>query len=190
MNFIKEFELSDLEICDSLIAFYNSNKQKTFPGCFVSSQGIVIDKSKKDSCDLLITDEEYLQNPCIKKYLKELNTCMEAYKKEYPFCNSVQRWGISEPFRIQFYKPNGGYKVFHTERFNNVSPYCNRHLVFMTYLNTVTEGGETEFFHQALKINAVKGKTVIWPADWTHTHRGIVSETQEKYIVTGWYSFY
>jgi len=30
--------------------------------------------------------------------------------------------------------------------------------------------------------------TVIWPADFTHTHRGIVSKTQEKYIATGWYN--
>ena len=38
-------------------------------------------------------------------------------------------------------------------------------------------------------INAVKGKTVIWPSDWPWTHKGIISPTQEKYIVTGWYNF-
>jgi len=34
-----------------------------------------------------------------------------------------------------------------------------------------------------------KGLTLIWPADWTHHHRGVVSPTQEKYIITGWFSF-
>jgi hypothetical protein len=59
----------------------------------------------------------------------------------------------------------------------------------MTYLNTVKDGGGTEFFHQKLTTSAEQGKTLIWPADWTHTHRGITSPTEEKYIITGWYSF-
>jgi hypothetical protein len=59
----------------------------------------------------------------------------------------------------------------------------------MTYLNDVTDHGETEFYYQNLKVTPQKGKTVIWPADWTHTHRGIVSPTQDKYIVTGWFDY-
>jgi hypothetical protein len=59
----------------------------------------------------------------------------------------------------------------------------------MTYLNTVTDEGGTEWYHQNLKVNAEKGKTVIWPADWTFTHRGVPSPTQEKYIITGWFNF-
>ena len=59
----------------------------------------------------------------------------------------------------------------------------------MTYLNDITDDGETEFFHQKIKIKPEKGLTVIWPADWTFTHRGIPSNTQVKYITTGWMSF-
>ena len=59
----------------------------------------------------------------------------------------------------------------------------------MTYLNTVREGGSTYFNHYDLEIQPQKGLTLIWPADWTHTHRGLVSQTKEKYIITGWYSF-
>ena len=59
----------------------------------------------------------------------------------------------------------------------------------MTYLNDVPKGG-TEFYHQKIKTKAEKGLTVIWPSDWTHTHRGIISNTHEKYIVTGWLSYF
>jgi len=59
----------------------------------------------------------------------------------------------------------------------------------MTYLNTVEDGGETEFFHQQRSISPQKGLTVIWPADWTHTHRGVPSPTETKYIITGWFNF-
>jgi hypothetical protein len=65
----------------------------------------------------------------------------------------------------------------------------SRHLVFMTYLNDVTDGGETEFFYQKLKVKPEKGLTLIWGADWTFTHRGITSPTQTKYIVTGWFNY-
>ena len=30
---------------------------------------------------------------------------------------------------------------------------------------------------------------MIWPTDWKNIHRGIVSETKEKMIITGWYNF-
>ena len=53
----------------------------------------------------------------------------------------------------------------------------------------IDQGG-TEFYYQNMTIQPKKGLTVIWPADWTHTHRGIVSPTQEKYIITGWFSYH
>ena len=46
-----------------------------------------------------------------------------------------------------------------------------------------------EVSNQKMIVNAEQGKTLIWPADWTHTHRGVGSLTEEKYIITGWYSF-
>ena len=59
----------------------------------------------------------------------------------------------------------------------------------MTYLNDVVDGGETEWYYQNIKIKPVKGLTVIWPTDWTYTHRGLTSPTQTKYIATGWFNF-
>ena len=64
----------------------------------------------------------------------------------------------------------------------------DRCLVFMTYLNDVEDGG-TSFKYQDIDIPAKKGLTLIWPAYWTHTHKGIISNTKEKYIVTGWLNF-
>ena len=58
----------------------------------------------------------------------------------------------------------------------------------MTYLNTVTDKGGTEFYHQEMTTDAIEGNTVIWSSDWTHTHRGIVTQ-ETKYIVTGWYTY-
>ena len=57
----------------------------------------------------------------------------------------------------------------------------------MTYLNDVEEGGETYFKYQDKKIKPEVGKTIIWPSDWTHTHKGVSPKSGFKYIATGWY---
>ena len=58
----------------------------------------------------------------------------------------------------------------------------------MTYLNDVENGG-TEFMYQNLISPAKKGLTLLWPAYYTHPHRGQISSKQEKYIATAWYTF-
>ena len=97
-------------------------------------------------------------------------------------------FALRENYNLQKYPIGGGFKIWHFE--NDFKSPLNKHraLVFMTYLNDVEDGG-TEFFHQHLSTPAKKGLTLIWPAYWTHTHRGIVSKLKEKYIVTGWINF-
>ena len=47
----------------------------------------------------------------------------------------------------------------------------------------------TYFTDYDLTMDAVEGRCVIWPAFFTHTHRGIVSKTETKYIATGWFQY-
>ena len=55
----------------------------------------------------------------------------------------------------------------------------------MTYLNNVEDGGETNFKHFKINIKPQQGKTLIWPAEWTHAHNGEVVKSGKKYIITG-----
>jgi hypothetical protein len=177
-QFIHQQFLKDVSICDRLIQAH-----KDYPDKWQGRTGGGLDVTQKDSTDSL------LENPLYLEYALQLQDVVDEYIKLYPECNMYNPWTIVEGVNIQHYRPNGGYKAWHCER-GSIKPYeAARHLVFMTYLNDVTDAGGTEFSAQKLTINAEKGKTVIWPADWTHTHRGIVSPTQDKYIVTGWFSF-
>jgi len=54
------------------------------------------------------------------------------------------------------------------------------------FLNDVDEGGETEFLYQNKRIAPKKGRMVIWPSSFTHTHRGNPPLSGSKYIITGW----
>jgi hypothetical protein len=169
----------DKTVCDELIEYFENNTKK-FEG--LSAYGV--DKDIKDSIDCYLEDES-LTN----KYVQQLRKVAKSYVEKYPFADHYAQWGIIDSINIQKYDPGGGFKVWHTERAGPEGLQASRHLVFMTYLNDVEDGGETEFFHQQRSISPQKGLTVIWPADWTHTHRGVPSPTETKYIITGWFNF-
>jgi hypothetical protein len=123
----------------------------------------------------------------IQPYLASLKTCFNSYTDKYNYSTGQNGYSIQEQINIQHYKVGGGFKAWHYERGNSNPVIVKRHLVFMTYLNDVDDGG-TEFFYQNMTVKAEKGLTLIWPADWTHTHRGQISHTKEKTIITGWFS--
>ena len=85
----------------------------------------------------------------------------------------------------------GGYPYWHSEVYPQVNhnEALHRVLLFMFYLNDVEEGGETEFFYQKRKIKPKTGDMVIAPAYFTHTHRGCVPKSNDKYILTSWMLF-
>jgi len=178
-NFINGWYI-DQSCCDKLIEMHKTS-DKVVDGALGSG----VYKTVKDSKDLCLSHHEYIKTG----WTDQLQKCVNEYIKKYPWCNEYYPWGIKEKVNIQYYPPGGGFYEWHTERPNNIEPISRRHLVFMTYLNDVTDGGETEFYHQKLKIKPEKGLTLIWPTDWTFTHRGITSITQEKYIITGWFAY-
>ena len=172
----------DITICDELIEYYKNSEYKA-PGKSFYINEKIVDKSAKDSIDCIISDNALKQ-----KYIEYLQKTVDLYITKYPYCNYYDPWTIVENIQIQHYPIGGAFFSWHTER-GTGKRYLDRHLVFMTYFNDVTDQGETEFYHQNIKIKPEKGLTIIWPADWTFTHRGLPSLTQEKFVVTGWFSY-
>lgn len=122
-------------------------------------------------------------------YKVQLLEVINQYTTLYPHSKeTIANWRLNPLFNLQHYAPGHSYSVYHCEN-NGQEPFKNRHLAFMTYLNTVTDGGETEFLHQKLQVKPEKGLTLVWPAHWTHIHRGIPAPTQEKYVTTGWFDY-
>ena len=173
------------KLCDDLISDFHSSKKQglTKPGVQYFQSKVFIDKDQKDSEDLTIHHKHF--NKPYDSYRAELQKCLEKYIKKYTQADCIDPYNVNENYTLQYYPIGGGFKKWHSER-GKLKPY--RVLVFMTYLNDVDDGG-TEFFNQNLTSPAKKGLTLIWPTDWTHTHRGQISHTKEKYIVTGWFSF-
>jgi hypothetical protein len=188
MDFILETYIRDISICDSLIDFFH-NSEFAKVNRHSGTIGLSVDKKRKKSTDLCFYQSDWENIPLIKEYIDQLVECAHEYIQKYPYSDEGDPWGLVEGFNIQWYKPGEGFYIYHTERNIASHPFNNRHLVWMTYLNDVKEGGGTEFYHQKHTVQAKKGKTLIWPSDWTYTHRGEVALNEHKYVITGWFSY-
>ena len=120
--------------------------------------------------------------------MEKLTEYVPLYRSMHPELNNhVQQWRLDPRYNMKKYDPGKGYYGKHCETESVSSAF--RMLVWMFYFNTVTDNGGTIFDNYDRITDAVEGRLVIWPAYWTHMHRGIVSNTQTKYIASGWYSF-
>jgi hypothetical protein len=176
------------DICDKLIEWYHDNKKYQVDGVVYNQNfegGFAIDPSYKESTEIGISHEN--GDYPINQYRVWQQRVLDAYIREYPDSNNLlDAFNINEAFNLQHYAPTQGFKQLHAERTG--VKMSKRVLVFMTYLNDVPGGG-TQFPSQSFTAPAEKGLTLIWPAEWTHAHVGQISPTNDKYIITGWYSF-
>ena len=195
------------EVCDNLISFFIDCRVRVShvsdeilekDGDVKIDNGLIlrkgnigkdskINKDTKDSVDLSIEfgANNYKHKP-ITEYGKHLQQCLNNYEQKYEYVKGMDRYTITENMNLQHYKAGGGFKKWHFE--NTAIESMSRILVFMTFLNNVEYGGN-EFYYKDIKCPAKKGLTLIWPADWTHTHRGIIDESNEKMIITGWFNY-
>lgn len=100
--------------------------------------------------------------------------------------------GVADPHRIWFNKiqktlPAEGYHIWHYE--NSTRSMCTRILTYILYLNDIEEGGETELLYQSMRFKPEAGTLLLFPAGFTHTHRGNPPLSGEKYIMTGWVEY-
>lgn len=121
-------------------------------------------------------------DPLCRFFFDTLATAVKIYKTKY-------REGFWMPLscndmKVQRVRAGGGFHAWHSEWSKENSA---RQLVYQVYLNDLPDGeGETEFIYQGVRCKPEVGKLIIWPAGWTHTHRGNPNYSEDKYVVTGW----
>jgi hypothetical protein len=100
---------------------------------------------------------------------------------QYVFCY--------DNFTVQHYEKGvGGYHYWHSEIYPQLphNKPLHRVLAFLYYLNDVEEGGETEFHYQGIKVKPKQGSLIIFPAGFTHSHKGHIPISHEKYVISSW----
>ena len=119
---------------------------------------------------------------------KILDICIRAYSDEFFILKDIGKIR-SDEIKLQKTPPRGGYHVWHCEH-GAGRGHEGRVLAWTLYLNDVPDGeGETEFLWQGVRVKPKTGTVCIFPASFTHAHRGNPVYSCDKYIATGWYNF-
>jgi hypothetical protein len=114
------------------------------------------------------------------------NRCYTEYRNKYQILTDTDPHSIYTS-KVQKTEVGEGYHIWHYE---TQSKHCSdRLLAYILYLNDVDEGGETEFLYHAMRVKPQAGRLTIFPAHFTHTHRGNPPLSNTKYILTGWVEF-
>jgi hypothetical protein len=169
--YIKDNFFSEIE-CDQIINKFNNNLKKGLKYTGYSYNKLLLDK--------FVLDQDFL-NFFKKIFLKELN----SYKKLYPEIDlTASYWDLNE---LTFKKFNKGdcFSNFHSE---HSLKHSNRILSIQVYLSTHKCG--TQFYRNKKLILSKKGRLAIFPAYFTHTHKGqVCPENMERFILTGYVNF-
>ena len=168
------------ESCDSLIRFFEDNKE-------LASSGIMGENKLLDNLEIPLKPKDPYDYYGLGKSIgKGINN----YSKIYPLVNTHNsRCTPWHTCQLVKFEPNKYYSHIHCENSFPEVPIANRCFVWMIYLNTIKDGGGTEFIHQNFVTNPIAGDMYIWPAGWTHMHRGVNAPNEVKYTITGWYNY-
>jgi hypothetical protein len=165
------------KVCDYLISKFDS---------FVNNF------EKDRNFDKLIVDDTqaWLDDKHDYKLREQIwKTCIVPYCRKYsitgPDYNSI---GIHVELKIQKTEPGQGFHAWHCE-IDKEAENQKRLLAFTLYLNDMSEGGETEYLFQNTRLSPKAGLGAVWPAGFTHLHRGNPPLKETKYIVTGWVQY-
>jgi hypothetical protein len=109
--------------------------------------------------------------------------CLKKYVDEFDILQSftLVGWWL----KAQLTRKGEGYHAWHFE--SSTFFDAKRVLAWSIYLNDDYEGGELEFLYFGKRTKLGEGDVVIFPAAFTHTHRGNMVTSGEKLLLTGWY---
>ena len=185
IHFIGCWNLENNKLCSDITNFFEDNKNLQKQG--VTAQGKNLNVKKTTDITVRPDDLKKPKFGILKQYINELHKCFLDYQNQWPFLKFMIKTVDIPSFNIQKYSRGDHFASLHSER--TTLNTLHRLFAWMTYLNNVDDGGQTNFSHYGIKIKPETGKTLIWPAEWTHAHTGEVLKSGTKYIVTGWIHF-
>ncbi len=125
-----------------------------------------------------------LENGCTitSLLLNKLGTCLQHYLKMYSVLDRSKF--LAYDCKVKKIYPGTGFHNWHYESGEYFT--TGRKLVMQVYLNDEFEGGETEFLYYNKRERAETGSVLIFPCEFTHTHRGNPPIGGTKYLATTW----
>ena len=188
MQFIQVYEkVFNDDFCQKVIDYYNAAEQG---GMTVNRQDKdkVLKTEKQDNAFFIPhLPLQHTQQDIMEKFTQVLwGKCYKEYADKFDILKSFNQHR-SYTLKVQKTRPGEGYHIWHSEITSKEN--SERLLTWTIYLNDDFEAGETEFLYQHYRYKPSKGDVIIFPAGFTHTHRGNPPIGGDKYIITGWIEF-
>lgn len=165
--------------CNTLMKAIDNNSDKTYSG----QVGRGLDETIKCSTDVMALD--VCSDKFIRLLYKKVDAEIDNYIAKYISNSDGESLTgdlVFDSMQIQRYTKNKGH--YNGEHFEVSANQPNRFVSWLFYLNTVEEGGETEFPLLNVKSKAIQGRLVIFPSGFTHIHKGNMPISEDKYIMT------
>lgn len=178
------------DFCQSVIQYHENAAQAGLAMTRQGADGGTL-KVQKDDESIYMHHEEFVSLDGTKTILRQFKEAFSVqlypqYLNQFDILRTGDNLNIKY-VKVQKTKVGGGYHIWHHE--TDKRDTSNRVLAWTVYLNDVAEGGETEYLYQHLRIKPTTGTFVIFPAGFTHTHRGNPPLSNDKYIMTGWIEY-
>jgi|ETNvirenome_6_30_1030629.scaffolds.fasta_scaffold00586_7 hypothetical protein len=108
---------------------------------------------------------------------KKLLEIVNKYIKKYKGLDIIEQWAIDN-IRFKHFPKNYSFDKWHCEQTTN---YPYRVFSILIYLSDHNVG--TEFYHEGKTIKSKAGRAIIFPASWTHIHRG-QKTNKDRYMLS------
>lgn len=176
--FVQDNFFSDA-LCDQIISAFESDESNKHPGYTLGG----LDDTKV-STDINLTPDMKFWNETWKSLDAEIcdriNVMWIEFSQDFMVFANAEI--VDSSYQIQKYEPRVGKYGWHIDGGLGHAPA--RQVALIVYLNDVLLGGETEFSYQKVKVEAKKGRLAVFPAFWTHEHRGRMPISGPKFILT------
>ncbi|MCB5188153.1 2OG-Fe(II) oxygenase [Methylobacillus caricis] len=177
-DFIVVYQGLDEGLCGSIVDLFDQDKGK-WRGKVDRSGGALYEAETKRSWDLEIVNEGNWQD-IFQRVHPKIEACISHYISRSPILEAFDLQATG--YKIQMYPKNQGYFRWHADSIGGDTG--DRVVAMVLYLNDVEKGGETEFFHQGIKISPKAGYLVLFPAGWNYMHCGHMPISGDKYIIS------
>lgn len=181
----------DISVCERVMAVSRKVWDELFnPGKTMAGR----DTSMKTTMDWTLTD--FSSHMPSKDIVEEsvrldeiifdsLGAVIREYIKTYEGMDSWVRGMRDTSYLVQVYEKGRGFYKSHVDAAPWLGyPQALRALACVMYLNTVDEGGETEFTEHGLKVSPKQGNMLMFPAYWTHPHAARMPVSDDKWIIS------
>ena len=196
MEYVKEFpNVLNENICNEIIRCFDDEDQIKFNGQAGQGYKPELKKTTDLSISLDMLSEKKMKVKHYESWMQIENIVYETvyyHLKKYIFLlrdeigyNFFENSIFTDTgFLLQKYRKNTGFFQQHTDNLVDYDGKKERKIVFILYLNSVEEGGETSFTNKLIKPE--QGKVIFFPTTWTYVHSGKMPVSNDKYIITGW----